>query len=308
MVFLFSAFSVLQAQSFHEIDLSFPFANGAIMGILTEVDSLKRQQVVLLIAGSGPTDRDGNSFILAGKNNSLQYLAEDVTTASTAVFRYDKPGIGQSQVGISMEKMVFQDMVDGAKACVNHLRSIGFQQVIIAGHSEGSLIGMLALQETDADAFISLLGPCKSAGEILKDQLQTLPKSVYDKTVSKLDSLTLGHLVEDDIPSLTSLFNLQVQPYLMSWMRYSPCEILTEITKPTLIIQGAVDLQVPVEEGRCLKDCQPNAVYYELKFMNHVMKMVANAEENKDAYANPAYDLHPSLVPAIMAFIENLEK
>ncbi|MCH8555859.1 MAG: alpha/beta hydrolase [Schleiferiaceae bacterium] len=306
--FLWFAISSLQAQTFYEKELALPFAKGAIHGVLTEVDSSKRQTVVLLIAGSGPTDRDGNSFILAGKNNSLKYLAEDLTTTSTAVFRYDKPGIGQSQVGIPMDKMVFQDMVDGANTCVNHLKSIGFQQVIIAGHSEGSLIGMLALQQADADAFISLLGPCQAAGDILKDQLQSLPQAVYDRAVLKIDSLSRGHKVEDDISSLSSLFNLQVQPYLISWMRHSPCETLAKISKPTLIIQGTADLQVPVEEGRCLNDCQPNAVYHELKFMNHVMKMVANAEENKDAYANPAYDLHPSLLPVITSFINTLER
>lgn len=298
LLFLSSSLSSFAFEAALQINVG----KGKIAGTLTAPDTAYKKTVFLLIAGSGPTDRDGNSSILPGKNNSLKYLAEDLTAKGFAAFRYDKPGIAASAQWWNPETLKFSDMVLAAAEVVRHLKTeLGFEKVVIIGHSEGALIGLLASQK-NVDGYVSLAGPGQNAAALLKQQLSQLDASTKEKAFAKLDSLKAGFPVANDIQSLQSIFYSQVQPYLMEWFQHDPCEIIKNLTIPSLIIQGTEDLQVPVSEGELLKNCAPHATYLELLYMNHVLKVVEEGDpsDNQKAYSDPSLPLHPGLIPSIL--------
>ena len=150
--------------------------------------------VVLIIAGSGPTDRNGNNSMM--KNNSLQQIAHALATAGIASVRYDKRGIAASTSAGKIEAdLRFDHYVDDAVAWVDLLKKDKrFSTVAIAGHSEGSLIGMIAARH--ADKFISIAGAGQSSYRLLKEQLSTQPAAIKDASYAILDSLNEGKMVK----------------------------------------------------------------------------------------------------------------
>src|SRR5438105_3808785 len=141
--------------------------------LLLPKEMSKPMPVVLLLSGSGPTDRNGNSPMLPGKNNSLLMLAEGLASNGIASLRYDKRGVGESAGAMVAEAdLRFETYVDDAQAWCEQLRKDKrFSAVIIAGHSEGSLVGMLAAKQCNADVFISISGAGRAAADILRTQL-----------------------------------------------------------------------------------------------------------------------------------------
>ncbi|MEO2021940.1 MAG: alpha/beta fold hydrolase, partial [Pirellulaceae bacterium] len=103
--------------------------------------------VVLIVSGSGPNDRDGNQAAL--KSDYLKKLAAGLTEQGFAVLRYDKRGSGKSEVGDApLETFRFDVFVDDAVGWVAMLRKDQrFSGVAILGHSQGSLVAMLAAQQ-----------------------------------------------------------------------------------------------------------------------------------------------------------------
>src|SRR5690606_19082700 len=126
-----------------------------------------------------------------------------------------------------------------------------FSKVIILGHSEGSLVGMLAAQQQKADAFISLAGAGFPVDMTLKRQLKTsLPDSLYHTAEAVIDSMRNGDIVRQKIPDeLLALFNRELQPYLISWMKYNPQQEIQKLDIPILVLQGTTDLQVEIEDA-----------------------------------------------------------
>src|SRR5690606_11236335 len=116
--------------------------------------------VVLIIAGSGPTDRDGNSPLLPGQNNSLRLLAEGLAQRGIATLRYDKRGIAESaNAELREADLRFNTYVDDAAALLSRLHDDArFSRVSVVGHSEGALIAVMAAQKAAVDAIVSIAG------------------------------------------------------------------------------------------------------------------------------------------------------
>src|SRR5262249_16837736 len=94
-------------------DLSTP--TGIIHGTLLMPEGSAKVPVALIIAGSGPTDRDGNSPLLPGKNNSYKMLAEALAAEGIASLRYDKRSIAASRAaGLKEADLRFDNYVDDA--------------------------------------------------------------------------------------------------------------------------------------------------------------------------------------------------
>ncbi|MBI3714884.1 MAG: alpha/beta fold hydrolase [Betaproteobacteria bacterium] len=267
--------------------------------------------VVLLHAGSGPTDRNGNSAGQPGGNNSLKLLAEGLAREGIATLRFDKRGVGQSRAAILAEKdLRFEDYVNDAAAWVKKLKADPrFSKVIVAGHSEGSLIGMLAAKQAGADGFISIAGVARSIDEVLRDQLKPrLPADLYARADKLLQSLKNGEAVTETPPALAFLFRPSVQPYLISWLKYTPTEIIGGLTMPILILQGDADTQVAVAEATALGRANPRAEAIVIAGMNHVLKTVAKDDVGQSrAYADAAIPLAEPLTAAISAFVKKLK-
>lgn len=300
-------FSSPTAQASESIEVQVVTPTGSLYGTQLIATPKVPQPVALLIAGSGPTDRNGNTTLVAGQNNSLKLLAEGLAAHGIASVRYDKRGIGASAAAGPQEvDLRFDTYVTDAALWIQQLQANPhFSSVVVVGHSEGSLIGMLAAKQTEVAAFVSVAGPAQSAAELLRTQLQTqLPDSLWQDSQQILADLEQGNLVAAVPPELNLIFRPSVQPYLISWLRYTPAQVLKELTVPVLIVQGTTDIQVPVSEAKALKEAKPDAELRIIEGMNHVLKAVPlDLEQQAASYANPELPVIPELVEVISQFI-----
>ncbi|MFJ3388744.1 MULTISPECIES: alpha/beta hydrolase [unclassified Lysinibacillus] len=264
--------------------------------------------VALIIAGSGPTDKDGNSAI-AGKNNSLKMIAEGLAKDGITTVRYDKRGLGDNQSLLTKEEDITIDQyVDDAVQVINTLlANKAYSSVHIIGHSEGSLIGLLAAQKTKVESFVSIAGSGRPADEILLEQLKgQLSPELLKESTDALASLKKGELVKNVSPDLQSLFRSSVQPYMISWLKYNPANELAKVNSRVLILQGTTDLQVVSTDAEALKKGKPDAKLVYMDGMNHVLKNApADRTKNAATYSDPSLPLHKELLPAIQQFIMN---
>jgi len=260
--------------------------------------------VVIFIAGSGPTDRDGNNSTM--KNNSLKMMAEELCLNGIASFRYDKRMIAESVDTILKEKdLRFETYINDAVEVINFIKKDErFSQVIIAGHSEGSLIGMVAAQKTKVDKYISLAGVGVSADIILKKQLAS-KITIKEESYAVIDSLKKGILVDSLSESIQAIFRPSVQPYIISWFKYNPQTEIAKLKIPVLIVQGTTDIQVDTTNAELLHKALPNSELYIIKDMNHLLKQCTDDRtENLKTYFNPDVPLNTELIGILAKFIK----
>ena len=269
-----------------------------------------RMPVVLIHAGSGPTDRDGNSPLLAGANNSLKLLAEALAGLGIASVRYDKRGVAASRAaGGREEDLRFDTLVDDAVAWIRLLRGDArFGSITVVGHSEGSLIGMVAARRAAADAFVSVAGTGRRAQDVIREQLgHQLSPTMMAGAARGLDELAAGRLADSVPPGLDALFRRSVQPYLISWFRYDPAKEIAALAVPVLIAQGTTDLQVPVADARLLAAAAPQARLLLVEGMNHVLKLASGDRAAQlRSYGDPSMPVAPLLVAAIADLVRGL--
>jgi len=275
---------------------------GQIFGTLTTPKRFFKIPVVLIIAGSGPTDRDGNGPML--KTNAYKKLAYALAENNIASIRYDKRGIAESKAALKKESDIrFDDYVNDAKEWIQLLKKDNrFSKIIVIGHSEGSLIGMLAAGK--ADMFISIAGAGQTIDKTLKEQLSAQPKEILELSNPIIESLKKGKTVDKVDPKVEMLFRLSVQPYLISWFKYDPQIEIQKLNIPILIIQGTKDIQVTVEDAKRLSKANPKAQLVLLDKMNHIFITVeGDRQANIATYNNPAIPLADGLVKNITDFI-----
>jgi pimeloyl-ACP methyl ester carboxylesterase len=289
--------------SFEESNVTLKINIDQLFGTLTLPEGQKKCPVALLISGSGPTDRNGNNPMM--KNNSLKLLAEELAKNGIASLRYDKRGIGESKAAATSEhSLVFENYTEDAKSWVNLLKQDKrFSQLIIIGHSEGSLIGMMA--GAKADKFISIAGAGDSADKILKAQISSKSnKAIEDLTFPIIDSLKNGNTVKKVDPMLNALFRASIQPYLISWFKYNPQTEIKKLNIPILVLQGNKDLQVSVKDAENLAQSNPNAELLVVDKMNHIMKIIEGDQQaNIESYNNETLPLSETLTSKIISFI-----
>lgn len=262
-----------------------------------------KETVILLIAGSGPTDRNGNSLGMA-ENNSLKFLAEDLSKQDYNVFTYDKRVVSLIKNRTEIPELDFKHGIDDATIIVKFLKEkLKFKNVIIAGHSEGSLVGMVAAQK-NASAFISLAGAGNSIDIILAEQLNKQAPMFNDEVSRILKELKAGNRVSDINPMLQSLFGEQNQNFLIEWISLNPAEEIAKLKMPILIINGTKDIQVSITEAEILHQANPKSEVVIVENMNHIFKTIENDEENMKSYNDPKLPINKELVPIITKFLQ----
>jgi pimeloyl-ACP methyl ester carboxylesterase len=263
--------------------------------------------VALIIAGSGPTDRDGNSAALPGRNDSLLLLAEALADAGIASLRYDKRGIAVSAAAAPAEiDLRFDTYVQDATDWIRLLSADSrFGPVAVIGHSEGSLIGMIAARLAGADAFVSIAGAARCASEIIREQLRgKLGAALEQRSDQILGALERGESVDAVPAELMMLYRRSAQPYLMSWLRHTPTEELQRLSMPVLIAQGNTDLQIDVADAMTLHAARPGSTLAIIDGMNHVLKRVArDSADAIKSYSDPDLPIARELVDTIAAFL-----
>jgi pimeloyl-ACP methyl ester carboxylesterase len=283
-------------------------STGDISGTLTIPNNLKVSPIALIIAGSGPTDRDCNSH-LGVQTNAYKMLAEQLANNGISSLRFDKRGIGKSQIAMASEsELRFETYINDVVSWISLLkRDNRFSKIILIGHSEGSLIGIIAAQQTDIAGFISLAGVGRTADKILKEQLKSqLTMNLLQESNKILDSLKAGKTVSDINPDLAAIYRPSVQPYMISWIKYDPAQEIGRLTIPVLIVQGSTDFQVKINDAKMLSASKPDAKLIIIENMNHVLKESDSDYKNNIAtYMNPNLPLKSGLIEEIVSFIKS---
>lgn len=294
-----------RADAASDVPISLETATGALTGTLT-LPSRSPAPVVLIVAGSGPTDRDGNSS-LGVRSDTYKLLAQALEALGIATVRYDKRGVGASATAMKSESNLrFDTYVRDAAAWIALLLGDArFSSVTVAGHSEGSLIGMLALQHVNAHGFTSLEGAGRPAATVLREQLAAqLPATLYAQADAAITQLQAGHLVADAPPELAVLLRPSVQPYLISWFKYDPAAEIAKLRVPIAIVQGTADVQVGMADARALARGAPHAKFVVIDGMNHVLKYAPDTSTQSAilrGYDDPSLPIDPEVVRTVQA-------
>ncbi len=280
--------------------------NKFIDGTLTKPALVEHPDLVILIQGSGPTDRNGNAFMM--KNDGSKLIAKELAENGIASYRFDKRIFKMNKFKMREEDLKFEDFVEDVSAILDHFKAEKtYGKIIIAGHSEGSLIGMLAAKNK-ADAFISLSGAARSIDQIIVDQLAKQSEGLAENAKTAFQEIEENGNTSNYNPLLESVFRPSVQPFMKSWMKYEPTEVISTLEMPILIINGSFDIQVDTTEAQLLKEANPNAQLVILDRMNHVFRKIEGDNlENTKAYNEPNRPLHSELISVLVNFIKKEE-
>jgi hypothetical protein len=278
--------------------------NRHIDGTLLLPEKYKNAPLAILIADSGPTDRDGNQNFM--QNNSLKKLAESLTKKGVVTFRYDKRIVKQLKSGNLDASITFDDFITDAVSVLHYFQNkYSFSAIHIIGHSQGSLVGMVAAKE-GADGFISIAGAGHTIDDVITEQIdKTAP--MFTKDAKRVfDILKEGKTTTDFPPALASVFNSNVQPFMSSWMYYDPKKELAQLNIPILVINGTKDLQVSEEEAISLKSASKHAQMQIIENMNHILVPIEGDDlDNSKSYNESQREISPQLIDTIITFINN---
>ena len=269
----------------------------------------KDASLVILIPGSGPTDRNGNQVGM--QTNAYKFLAEELSKKGIHVFTYDKSFLKQIEKNVfKEEELVFEEGANDVVDIVQFFKkNKKYKTIYLVGHSEGSLVGILASQKENVSGFISIAGSGKPIDFILKEQITKQAPFLLDETTQILAELKHGNQVDEINPYLAALFRKEVQPFLISWMKYDPKTEIGKLKIPILILQGTKDIQVSNENAELLHQGSPRSKLVFLENMNHVLKNIAGGDaENRMSYNQMDLPVSPELVHEIQEFIQSYGK
>lgn len=203
--------------------------------------------------------------------------------------------------------LTFNDFITDATSVLLFFKNKKkYNKIVIAGHSEGSLTGMIAANEK-ADAFISLAGAGRTIDAVLVEQITKQAPFLKEETQKNLDILKRGKTFELKNPMLASIFRESIQPYMISWIQYNPQIEIAKLQMPVLIVNGTKDLQVAVSEAKLLKKAKPEGELVLIENMNHIFKVINGDDtENIKSYSNPDVPIATKLTSTITMFVKSL--
>jgi len=294
-------------------------AGGAQAEVLIESVTLERPEVslkgslyrvpeatdlVIVHAGSGPTDRNGNQAGM--RNNSLQLLAEGLAAGGVSVLTIDKRGVGESKWAGSEEDLRPSLLIEDLRAWVDWAGQRDLEwRLHLLGHSEGALFAKQAAVGTSVQSVISLAGAGRPAGILLREQTEgRRPGEIGVEFERVLSSLEAGDPVSDVLPILQTLFRSSVQPYLIEWLAMDPAAIAAALETPLLVVGGSTDIQVGRADFDALAPHADRAAWIE--GMNHVLKEAEGPiTQQLASYTDPTLPLHPDLLPVMLAWLND---
>lgn len=301
IVLLLNFFSIQAQDNFIANDLRInQYVEGTLLAPRQETVPL-----AIIINGSGPIDRNGNEMMT--KNNSAKKLAEALAKKGIATFRYDKRTLKAQQLNIDEKDMRFDDFIDDAKAVIKRFSELpNYSSLYIIGHSQGSLVGMIAAQEK-ADGFISIAGAGQTIDSLIVEQIGRQMPGLEESARTAFNELRANGKVKDYNQGLASLFKKSIQPFMFSWMKYDPQQEIKKLEMPVLIINGDNDLQVNTNEAKKLKAAKPDAELVIIENMNHIYRIIDKNDDiaNQKSYNEPLRPISNEMVEQISNFILN---
>jgi pimeloyl-ACP methyl ester carboxylesterase len=300
------------------IELPFTIQSGtlALPGTLTLPANYHTQiPVALIVAGSGPTDRNGNSAgPLRAQNNSNLYaiLAWQLADSGIASVRYDKRVLGENLSKIDIAQTSIDDFVAdaiaGARKLVGDRR---FSRVVLIGHSEGAELVLQAVNRgAPASGIVMLSGAGRPIAAVLREQLaRQFPPQELARWDSAFARYLRGEDASDVHPALKSLLLPLNRHFMQTWVKYDPAAEIARVKVPVLIVQGAHDAQVSEADARALKTAHPTAELVVIPAANHVFRAATTSDPltQRALYTDPTLPIVPELTPTIAAWIKRLK-
>jgi len=299
--------ALAQADAIREVEWTLNLDSVVLHGTLATPQNQNQKTAIMFISGSGPTDRDGNNPFM--KNNSIKGLSDSLVIQGYTTLRFDKRGIAESAVqSLDESTLTLDDYVTDASHWLDRLKdSFPEYTIVVAGHSEGSLIGILLAQTNEVDGFISLAGTGRTFDVIIHEQLEKQMPALVPESDSIMELIRKGETVDEMNPMLLSLYRPSVQPYMRSLLKYDPATEIGKLTVPILIVQGENDIQITPEDAKALHAASDQSTLELIPHMNHILKNIESGYiENQASYGNPELPISPELLKAIKSFLINL--
>ena len=291
------------------VELTAPGPEGDLSGTL--IAPAEGESLVLIVPGSGPTDRDGNSP-MGITSASYRLLAEALAEKGIGSLRIDKRGMFGSKAAIpDANDVTIAAYAADVQAWAKVARAeTGAECVWILGHSEGGLVALEAVQDDQGICGVLLVASVgRPFGTILREQLKANPANaiILEQAFSAIDRLETGERVNTTNlhPGLQGLFNRDVQGFLIDAMSRDPAKLAENAKVPMLVVAGGKDIQTSVTDAKVLAEVRPDAMLVVIDDMNHVLKAVEGDTRaaNLAAYSDSSLPIHPDLVDAVAAFV-----
>ncbi|QTE22799.1 alpha/beta hydrolase family protein [Polaribacter cellanae] len=264
--------------------------------------SAENQPLIIWMHGSGQIDRNGNQPAQNVKANYIQQFREAVNKEGIAFFSYDKRTANPKNKHLLKNTLVRDFAVD-AEAVVNHFKNDKrFTKIILAGHSQGSLIAMLASK--NVDKYISIAGAGETIDKTIIKQISKNNPTLGEAAQKQFDTLRMKRKIKTVNPFLVSIFAKPNQSFLLSWMEINPTIEIKKLEIPVLILNGDKDMQVKIEDANALKSAKPTAHFAIIKNMNHVLKTIEKEEDNMKSYFSPDFPISEELIKTVVSFVK----
>ncbi len=277
--------------------------NKYIEGTLVTPYSEASVPLIVFIMDAGAINRDGNDRM--SKNNAFKLLSVELAKQEIATYRFDKRLFRIDALGIHQSEISLDHFIKDTESIVQYFRKNGnYSKIILAGHGQGSLVGIIASKQ-DTDGFISIAGNAQSIDKIVIQQLEKQAPGLDKKAASAFSDLKeKGRALNYD-PALESIFGYNLQPFMKSWIKYTPSEEIKTLNTPILILQGDKDIQVDISEAHKLKEAVPDATYAIIKNMNHILREIkGNRLENHKSYNEYWLKIMPEVTLTISKFVK----
>ncbi|WP_108803513.1 alpha/beta hydrolase [Aquimarina sp. Aq107] len=300
----FTTFCFAQEKEEKEYNSATVRVNRLIEGTLTTPYSDDSVPLVIFIMDAGAINREGNDRM--SKNDAFKLLSIALAKKGVASYRYDKRLFKIDAYGIREHEILLEHFIQDAQAIVKYFKENGnYTKVVLAGHGQGSLIGIVAAKE-HVDGFISIAGNAQSVDQIVIQQLEKQAPGLDKSAAVAFTELKEKGRATDYDPALESIFGYQLQPFMKSWIKYTPSEEIQNLEIPILILQGDKDLQVEVSEAEKLKEAAPNAEYVIIENMNHILREIKGSRlENHKSYNEYWLKIMPEVISSIANFVKD---
>ncbi len=258
--------------------------------------------LLIWVHGSGEIDRNGNQLLRGITSNYIKQFRDRINKNGFAFYSFDKRTSNSKNVKF-LAGTNFNDLVDDLDIAINYFKDSGrFSEIVLIGHSQGSLTAILAAK--NVDKYISVAGASRSFDRVIVEQLRQNPNIHTDTLKAHFKELRETGSIKYVNPVLLSLFSPINLPFLKSYMQYDPVEEIKKLKIPILILNGTKDLQIKEKDAVSLHEANPNSQLMIIENMNHVLKIIEKDKDNLPSYYSADFPLSEELVEAITSFIK----